>query len=461
MPVLRLITTLMEISVTVAMFVYAFRSRLRFSPWKLAAIILALFALVAWMFRVPAMQAQFFDHNQILSSLVFMAACLGLILCSFRASVWQLVYILFIVQAYYDNCWQTVRLLWEWWGERFFSSREVFFLCGLFALHLLTFPLILNGLRRFLDPLLDQEDASPFWKYLCVLPIAHYLIFRFGISPNYMNPQAEAQWTIQAAALCLGWFAVTFFSYVIQLAMLTQVFEKHRLAQRLSTQSLQRGYQQERFKALANRIAETRALRHDLRHHMLVIESLTLSQSYEKLTAYVHQLAHPASLPEASPLCQNAAVDAVVSFYLQQARQAGADLTVSIQLPPVLPVDELDLCVILGNLLENAAQACQRQEEGRRFVQVAVGSPSPSALSISIQNSFTGGLVWDKGALVSSQRGGPGVGTESVRRLVKRYGGLFRLEADGKVCCATVALMAPMDQGVVTDGPPASLDTKR
>ena len=97
-----------------------------------------------------------------------------------------------------------------------------------------------------------------------------------------------------------------------------------------------------------------------------------------------------------------------------------------------------DLSVILGNLLENAVDACAAQKSKDRRI-VFRGKADRSALYFTIDNTMEGELRRDKeGRLLSVKHEGPGLGLESVRDIVSRYNGILRTERKGDVFCASV-----------------------
>ena len=88
--------------------------------------------------------------------------------------------------------------------------------------------------------------------------------------------------------------------------------------------------------------------------------------------------------------CGNYAVDTIMRFYLTQAKDEGIQVEVSLPLPKQLPIPESDVCVLLGNLLENALAACRRRGEAfeNRYIRVHGLFTPPYALSFTVDNSF-------------------------------------------------------------------------
>ena len=149
-----------------------------------------------------------------------------------------------------------------------------------------------------------------------------------------------------------------------------------------------------------------------------------------------------ANIPSSSvaQLCENYAVNAVAAHYYAMAQQAEIDISVRLALPQKLEnAVESDLCVVVGNLMENAIEACGRMTEGRRFIRVGSGLEH-GVLTLTADNSFSGKLRKRDHAFLSSKRPGEGMGISSVTAVARKYGGNARFEERDEVFQASVYL---------------------
>ena len=94
--------------------------------------------------------------------------------------------------------------------------------------------------------------------------------------------------------------------------------------------------------------------------------------------------------------------------------------------------------------MENALEACQRQEGGRRFIHLKC-SQDDRCLAIMLDNSFNGQVEYSGGYFRSSKRMGMGIGVESVRSIVKKYGGMAQFEPGEQVF--SVSVVIPVSSG--------------
>lgn len=188
--------------------------------------------------------------------------------------------------------------------------------------------------------------------------------------------------------------------------------------------------QSAQYETLRAAIGETRRARHDLRHHFATLSALADRGAWEDVRRYLSEAAAGVPADELS-LCENPAVDGVAGRYSALSRQSGVPFTCRLDLPAALPVPEMDVCVVLQNLLENALEA-SRRAEGRRYISLRASLHGDNLVLLTVENAYTGQLVARDGVLQSTKRPGPGVGLQSVAHIAEKNGGYCRfLYGDG------------------------------
>lgn len=214
--------------------------------------------------------------------------------------------------------------------------------------------------------------------------------------------------------------------------------EKKRLEYQMEAVNRQLALQRMQFQKIAENDALIKAQRHDLRHQLTVLRELYEQNDREKLGQYLEALTEKLPAGRESALCENYAVNAVATHYADMARQVGAEVSVQLSVPPELSAAlESDLCVIVGNLMENAAEACARMTGGARFVRVG-SHLQHGVLTLAVDNSFEGDLRQKDGIFLSSKREAEGIGTVSVAAEAKKYGGSAQFEEKDGVFQASV-----------------------
>ena len=138
-----------------------------------------------------------------------------------------------------------------------------------------------------------------------------------------------------------------------------------------------------------------------------------------------------------------AAVNAVLSYFAQQAAAQQVEFSVKAQLPEYTGVADPDLTVLFGNLLENALTACMQEASPRIVVRITADAHT---LCAAVDNTFTGAVRRTTGGFLSTKHAGLGLGTASVRSIAEKYHGVCRLEPRDGMFCASVLLELPQEK---------------
>lgn len=136
-----------------------------------------------------------------------------------------------------------------------------------------------------------------------------------------------------------------------------------------------------------------------------------------------------------TPYCENHAVDAVARHYLMQAAGAGVSIDVRLQIPQDAGLPDSDLCIIFGNIIENAVISCLQQDGGKKFIRARC-EVMGGRLIFTMDNS--GNEIDPHG-----QRGGEGIGLRSVQAVTDKWGGTLEFGCEDGVYKTSVILMIP------------------
>jgi len=96
--------------------------------------------------------------------------------------------------------------------------------------------------------------------------------------------------------------------------------------------------------------------------------------------------------------------------------------------------------MLLGNLLENAIEACGRQTSGDHWMDVIVKMPSSAMLVLIVENSFNGEVFRKGEDFLSAKHPGPGIGLASVASTTEHYQGMMKVKYDHTKFCVNILL---------------------
>ena len=282
--------------------------------------------------------------------------------------------------------------------------------------------------------LLRKYRGEAFWQSAWPLPAiyAAFLIFCIPLDPSVVLLNRIMIIAVLAVSISL-------------LGIFLLLYEMYRVAQeytrntQLDRENQLLGVESRRYMELREYMEQTRRLRHDFRQHLHVISGLTEAGQLDELKHYLSQ--YESELSEARPtLCANPAVDALAGHYDHEARQKGVPIEWKLELPVLLPMPEADLCMILGNLLENALDASRKLTPDQRQIRVMARMLSPAMLGIVVENRYDGVLKKQSGILHSTKHEGIGIGLVSIETAVRKYNGDLTVETKNNVFRANVLL---------------------
>ena len=289
-------------------------------------------------------------------------------------------------------------------------------------------------LRRRYVPAMQRTGNSFLWRYLWLIPSIFYFLW-------YYHIHFDSSSSLEVATDPHSLFFLTVIScgsYLIYYIVLRLVNESANNAE-LRSHNQQLALQTLQYENLQERINETRKANHDLRHHITVMQGHLESGDYGKLKSYFGIL--KASVPTGTvSFCQHPTLNMLLVYFAQQALENNIQFQAKLALPATLPIPDSDLAVLVGNLVENAVEACALVTESERRVTVR-GMTREDRLLLTIDNTFACPPRKDvSGVYLSSKHSGQGIGIESAKAIARRHGGEVRIEQQEDLFCVSIIL---------------------
>ena len=116
---------------------------------------------------------------------------------------------------------------------------------------------------------------------------------------------------------------------------------------------------------------EMRGYKHDFHHHLQTLKGQLEAGEVDRALAYIEQLDNQLMNVDTLLKTGNVSLDAILSAKIAQAKAENISVTVKANVPDALTISDLELSINIGNLLDNAIEAC-RAAEGERFIRLSV-----------------------------------------------------------------------------------------
>ncbi len=230
----------------------------------------------------------------------------------------------------------------------------------------------------------------------------------------------------------LTMFAVIVSALAIMLIVLYERFillrEEKAEQERLS---LARSYAYESAMNSHQMDMEVRRLHHDMKNHITALNALCSADNNTQLRDYLKSMgsileAYEASIDTGSPV-----INGLLSDKMRKAQNLKLQLKLAVDISSCSFLSDSDLCIILGNILDNALEAAAGiPDEQKRFISLKIGSVSGSAI-IRCTNSCLGKLTSAGDHLpltTKADKQHHGLGLPSVKQVVKRHNGYLTID---------------------------------
>ncbi len=290
-----------------------------------------------------------------------------------------------------------------------------------------------NGMILFsLFALLADKREYLKWGNMVLMAVLYALLTAFLWLTGQKTVVGEEIWrhAFLAGGICaqvLLFFVAegTLFSYKKSFEVQTEQFQRKVL-----------GHQYEEIRSI---YLNMRGWRHDYHNHLQVIKAQLALNNLEETLRYLDELEHDLDRVDTYVKSGNLMVDAILNSKLSLAEQKEIAVNCKAVLPQTLSVEDVDMCVILGNLLDNALEACGQIPKEQRFLRIYI-HVNKSQFYLSVQNAAKEELDFNERNYITNKRGSHGFGMRRVRTAVEKYEGFLHLANEPGIFAAEVTM---------------------
>lgn len=301
-------------------------------------------------------------------------------------------------------------------------------------IYLITCPFMLRFFTHTISDALKIDDDK-MWRHFWKIPLFSMLFGMLYCTVTDVYAYATWQFIVSRYLMLFG---VCYVSYVA-LKVLESSRSREQLAGALRYADQNLLAQKKQYDTLAAHMDDTRRARHDLRQHLTVMQSYLKRDDREDLSEYLDIYLSQLPLDTLELYSHNDVVNAIVCYYAALARDDKVNFGAKIDYPKDCPVSATDITVLLGNLLENAVEACRHEAEPKS-IKLRIKRKGDSMLLVLVDNTCTTPVQFKDAMPISSKREGMGIGSASVRSIAERYGGATQLEQRDGMFYASVLL---------------------
>lgn len=264
-----------------------------------------------------------------------------------------------------------------------------------------------------------SEIPLPYFLTILLIPVSsiyvmHHIFLIAAVHSEYMIFSATASFLL----LVVNYVIFEVYDWISRNAELR---EQNRLyAQQLELCSQQAEERESLY-------LEIRRIRHDLKSHLSGLLGMVQTGQISEAEKYIMQMLDVSAgeRPEEVSRSGNIVVDSLINNAYAAAQKDNIQFNVNVLLPASLPFESGHLAVILGNLLENALEACRDIPDGKGFICLDI-SYAKDIFQLCIKNNYQAKRKKDNIGHYLTTKGDTiyhGLGLSSINHAVVNYHG--------------------------------------
>lgn len=186
-----------------------------------------------------------------------------------------------------------------------------------------------------------------------------------------------------------------------------------------------------RFEMMQQSRDKLRALRHDLLHHLQMLQHFALTGNTDQLVDYIGRMNEQIEIATRGVNTGNDAVDAILDFMIEKAKREGAAITVKSSIPKEEFISIYDINILLSNLLDNAIEGVKGCSDKEIHLNIKT---EQGLLCICVENQYDGILYQEENRyLTRKNEDGHGIGLQNVSDIVDKYHGIMKIETENHI----------------------------
>ncbi len=187
-----------------------------------------------------------------------------------------------------------------------------------------------------------------------------------------------------------------------------------------------------------------KAQRHDFNHHLGCIYGLMKLDNYDEMGSYIENLTEQISEFNEIVSTKNPILTSLLNIKMAKAKNDNIPVKLSLNIIDDIKIESVDLSSIIGNLLDNSIEACNKLSQNERYIDIEILTKTEN-LIIKITNGIRGkeldiGKDGYNKYTSKEDKENHGYGLLNIKKIVEKYNGLIKIEENEKYFKVNIAL---------------------
>lgn len=293
--------------------------------------------------------------------------------------------------------------------------------------------------RRITDDDIFEQSSGLVWRYLWLIPAVFYLIWT-----QHFYSTGKSALENALDPLSTGYLLLIDMGSVLIYRTVVQISSLYNKNARLREDNHELQLQKMQYDIMEQRMEDMRRTRHDLRHHVVLLRQIKQTGDFSQIDKLIETYPAPIQSDQPFRFCQHDTVNAILVYYSDICQNSNIEFSAEVNISKECFIGKPDLSVMLGNILENAVEACKLVPNDPSISvcgEYTQNSGKPAHFSLIVKNSYNiEPHINENGDFLSSKHTGNGIGIASVQSIVKRYGGNCTFIPDNGIFTVSVII---------------------
>lgn len=264
------------------------------------------------------------------------------------------------------------------------------------------------------------------WFFIVSIPV----ISIFLAVTSVYEPIYENSFNAISGFSCLAILYINMVAFYLFDSIVVQVDENNQYRFREEQMLMQ----QEQYQSIIEGYNQVKRFRHDMLGHLITLQGYLLQNQVSEAEEYLGKLSGELDLKKKGLISNNIVVDALINNRKIRTSKEGIEFETDIVIPREFKIDDMDLCIVLGNALNNAIEACMRLRDNQIEKMISLKMKyKRNCLLIELSNSYDISTIkkFDGRFLSSKSNYGEeshGIGVGNIDAITEKYGGTFQTE---------------------------------
>lgn len=237
--------------------------------------------------------------------------------------------------------------------------------------------------------------------------------------------------SINAVIICSGILCINLITFHLFDSIIKQTDENNQYRIRQNNLLIQ----QEQYINIITSYEKVKSIRHDMINHLISLNGYLNSEKYQEAKNYLDNLYENLSDSTTKIISGNVVIDAILNNKKELISMKDILFKMDIVVCNQIMIDDMDLCILLGNALDNAIEACERiKDANNKMINLKVRYKDGNLL-LNLENTYdVNSIKMKSGKYVSTKRKHRstdcGLGMDNMKRIVAKYSGNLKIEAN-------------------------------